>query len=48
MAKAKQKIGLAQPTSIPLDKLVLHEGNVRQVETDATSITSLAADIEAQ
>jgi ParB family chromosome partitioning protein len=48
MAKAKQKIGLAQPTSIPLDKLVLHEGNVRQVETDATSVTSLAADIEAR
>jgi ParB family transcriptional regulator, chromosome partitioning protein len=49
MAKAsKPKIGLAQPTSIPLDKLVLHEGNVRQYEADAGSIASLAADIEAR
>src|SRR5271166_5942283 len=47
MAKAKQKIGLAQPTSIPLDKLVLHDGNARHVEADA-SITGLAADIEAR
>ena len=47
MAKAKQKIGLAQPTSIPLDKLVLHDGNVRHVEADA-SISGLAADIEAR
>jgi ParB family chromosome partitioning protein len=47
MAKAKQKIGLAQPTSIPLDKLVLHDGNARHVEANA-SITGLAADIEAR
>ena len=47
MAKAKQKIGLTQPTSIPLDKLVLHEGNARHVEADA-SIAGLAADIEAR
>jgi ParB family transcriptional regulator, chromosome partitioning protein len=47
MAKAKQKIGLAQPTSIPLDKLFLHDGNARHVEADA-SITGLAADIEAR
>ena len=47
MAKAKQKIGLAQPTSIPLDKLVLHDGNARHVESDA-SISGLAADIEAR
>ncbi len=46
MAKAK-KIGLAQPTSIPLDKLVLHDGNARHVEADA-SIAGLAADIEAR
>ena len=47
MAKAKQKMGLAQPTSIPLDKLVLHDGNARHVEADA-SITGLSADIEAR
>ena len=47
MAKAKKKIGLAQPTSIPLDKLVLHDGNARHVEADA-SIAGLAADIEAR
>lgn len=47
MAKAKQKIGLTQPTSIPLDKLVLHDGNARHVELDA-SISGLAADIEAR
>ena len=47
MAKAKQKIGLAPPISIPLDKLDLHDGNVRHLEADA-SIASLAADIEAR
>jgi ParB family transcriptional regulator, chromosome partitioning protein len=48
MAKAiKQKIGLTQPISIPLDKLDLHDGNVRHLEADAT-IASLAADIEAR
>jgi ParB family transcriptional regulator, chromosome partitioning protein len=48
MAKAaKQKIGLTPPTSIPLDKLDLHGGNVRHIEADA-GIASLAADIEAR
>ncbi|MFZ1108692.1 MAG: ParB/Srx family N-terminal domain-containing protein, partial [Rhodomicrobium sp.] len=46
MAKAKKKIGLTQPIGIPLDKLVLHEGNVRRLAADAASIASLAADIE--
>ena len=40
-----QKLTLTPPQTIPLDKLVLHEGNVRQIKA-GVSIESLAADIE--
>ena len=40
-----QKLALTPPQTIPLDKLVLHEGNVRQIKA-GVSIESLAADIE--
>lgn len=42
---ATQKLTLTPPQTIPLDKLVLHEGNVRQIKA-GVSIESLAADIE--
>ena len=45
MTKAAQKLTLTPPQTIPLDKLVLHEGNVRQIKA-GVSIESLAADIE--
>ena len=46
MTKATtQKLALTPPQTIPLDKLVLHEGNVRQIKA-GVSIESLAADIE--
>ena len=42
---ATQKLALTPPQTIPLDKLDLHEGNVRQIKA-GVSIESLAADIE--
>ena len=45
MTKAAQKLTLTPPQTIPLDKLVIHEGNVRQIKA-GVSIESLAADIE--
>ena len=45
MTKAAPKLALTPPQTIPLDKLVLHEGNVRQIKA-GVSIESLAADIE--
>ena len=45
MTKAAPKLTLTPPQTIPLDKLVLHEGNVRQIKA-GVSIESLAADIE--
>ena len=46
MTKATtQKLALTPPQTILLDKLVLHEGNVRQIKA-GVSIESLAADIE--
>ena len=45
MTKAAPKLTLAPPQTIPLDKLALHEGNVRQIKA-GVSIESLAADIE--
>ena len=45
MTKAAQKLTLAPPQTIPLDKLVIHDGNVRQIKA-GVSIESLAADIE--
>ena len=44
MTKAAPKLTLAPPQTIPLDKLALHEGNVRQIKA-GVSIESLAADI---
>ena len=45
MTKATaQKLTLAPPQTIRLDKLVLHDGNVRQIKA-GVSIESLAADI---
>ena len=44
-AGAGPKLTLAPPQTIPLDKLALHEGNVRQIKA-GVSIESLAADIE--
>ena len=45
MTKAAPKLTLTPPQTIPLDKLVLHNGNVRQIKA-GVSIESLAADIE--
>ena len=45
MTKAAPKLTLAPPQTIPLDKLVIHDGNVRQIKA-GVSIESLAADIE--
>jgi ParB family chromosome partitioning protein len=45
MTKAAPKLTLAPPQTIPLDKLVLHDGNVRQIKA-GVSIEGLAADIE--
>ncbi len=45
MTKAAPKLTLAPPQTIPLDKLALHEGNVRQIKA-GVSLESLAADIE--
>ena len=47
MTKAAPKLTLAPPQTIPLDKLALHEGNVRQIKA-GVSIESLAADIAAR
>jgi ParB family chromosome partitioning protein len=44
MTKAAPKLTLAPPQTIPLDKLALHDGNVRQIKA-GVSIESLAADI---
>ena len=41
---ATPKIALTAPQTIPLDKLTLHDGNVRQIKA-GVSIESLAADI---
>ncbi len=41
---ATPKIALTAPQTIPLDKLTLHDGNVRQIDPDG-SVESLAADI---
>ena len=38
------KIALTAPQTIPLDKLIIHDGNVRQIEA-GVSIENLAADI---
>jgi ParB family transcriptional regulator, chromosome partitioning protein len=38
------KIALTEPTTIPLDKLEIHEGNVRQIKA-GVSVEALAADI---
>ena len=45
MSKPAPKISLAAPQTIPLDKLVLHDGNVRRIKA-GVSIENLAADIE--
>jgi ParB family transcriptional regulator, chromosome partitioning protein len=46
MSKAvSQKLSLAAPESIPLDKLDIHEDNVRKSEIDEAAIADLAADI---
>ena len=42
---ATPKIALTAPQTVPLDKLTLHHGNVRQIKA-GVSIESLAADIE--
>jgi ParB family chromosome partitioning protein len=42
--KSTPKIALTAPQTIPLDKLALHDGNVRQIRA-GVSIESLAADI---
>ena len=45
MTKAAPKLALTPPQTIPLDKLTMHDGNVRQIKA-GVSIESLAADIE--
>jgi len=42
MTKAAQKLALTPPKTITLDKLVLHEGNVRHIKA-GISIETLAA-----
>jgi ParB family chromosome partitioning protein len=49
MSKAQsQKLLLAAPESIPLDKLEIHTDNVRKSEIDEAAIADLAADIAAR
>ena len=43
-----QKLALAPPQSIPLDKLDIHEDNVRKSAEDQAAIEDLAADIAAR
>jgi ParB family chromosome partitioning protein len=43
-SSASAKIALAAPQTIPLDKLSVHEANVRQIKA-GVSIEGLAADI---
>lgn len=45
MTKAAPKLALTPPQTIPLDKLAIHDGNVRQIKA-GVSIETLAADIE--
>src|SRR5579883_156915 len=45
MSEAATKLALTQAETIPLNKLVIHDGNVRQIKA-GVSIESLAADIE--
>ena len=44
-AAPAQKLALTPPQTIPLDKLTIHDGNVRQIKA-GVSIETLAADIE--
>jgi ParB family chromosome partitioning protein len=49
MPKAvSHKLSLAAPESIPLDRLEIHEDNVRKSESDEAAIIDLAADIAAR
>ncbi len=49
MSKAQsQKLSLAAPVTIPLDKLEIHEDNVRKSTEDQAVIEDLAADIAAR
>lgn len=49
MSKAQtQKISLATPETIPLDRLEIHEDNVRKTDDDQAAIQDLADDIAAR
>ncbi len=43
-----QKLSITSPVTIPLDKLDIHEDNVRKAAEDQAGIDDLAADIAAR